>query len=146
VSRVRLRAVIVSIAVTACIAGCGADDGDSGRLSAREFRKQAQAICKKGNAAIDEVAADFGADGPTDQQLEEAAPKVPGLINDELDHLAALEPPEAIADEVDAMLDSFRTVVRSMEEQGVAFFARKDVPFAAAYGKAKDLGLDECAH
>jgi hypothetical protein len=54
--------------------------------------------------------------------------------------------PADLADDVAAMLAGFRAVVTTMEQQGTAFFERKDEPFAAAYAQAKDLGLDECAH
>jgi hypothetical protein len=141
----RIVAMLAGIALAMPVSACG-DDGGAGSLSAGEFRDQAQAICKDGNAAIDEVAKDFGADGPTRDQLEEAAPKVPRLIDDELDRLDALVPPEDLAEDVEAMLASFRAVVRSMEEQGPAFFERDDDPFGEAYAKAEALGLEECAH
>lgn len=141
----RLVAVVVAVAVAAGVGGCGSDGG-SGGLSAADFREQAQAICRDGNAAIDELSADFGKDGPTRAQLEEAAPKVPGLMDHELDRLAALDPPADLADDVDAMLAAFRAVVGSMREQGTAFFDRTDEPFQDAYARAAALGLDECAH
>ena len=141
----RVLAVTAGLAMAACLGACGGDNG-SGRLSADEFREQAQAICKDGNAAIDRISADFGPDGPTRAQLEEAAPKVPGLMDHELDRLAALVPPEDLVDDVAVMLAEFRSVVRSMEEQGAAFFDRLDVPFGGAYAKADALGLSECAH
>jgi hypothetical protein len=140
----RVIAVAAGLVVVTCVAGCGGDPG--GPLEAGQFRKQADAICKDGNAAIDELAKDFGKGGPTRAQLEEAAPKVPGLMDRELDRLAALTPPADLADEVGAMLAEFRSVVRSMREQGVAFFDRTDKPFADAYAKAAHLGLGECAH
>jgi hypothetical protein len=137
-------AAAAGLVVAMGVAGCGGDP--SGPLDAGQFRKQADAICKDGNAAIDELAKDFAEGGPTRAQLEAAAPKVPGLMDRELDRLEALEPPADLADDVAAMLAEFRSVVQSMREQGTAFFDRTDEPFAAAYRKAKDLGLDECAH
>jgi hypothetical protein len=141
----RVLVATAALGLVTGLAGCGGDTA-SGPLSAGDFRKEAQAICKDGNAAIDELAADFGKDGPTHAQLEEAAPKVPGLMDHELDRLAALEPPSDLADDVDAMLAAFRSVVGSMREQGTAFFDRTDEPFHDAYAKAAALGLDECAH
>ncbi|HET6167937.1 MAG TPA: hypothetical protein VFE07_13990 [Marmoricola sp.] len=139
-----MRAPVVVLAgwlvALACLAGCGSDS------PADTFRTQADAVCKDGNDAIDEVSKDFGPDGPTPEQLAVAAPKVPQLMTHELDRLAALDVPPELADDVASMLATFRAVVATMRQQGTAFFERKDQPFAAAYAKAKALGLDECAH
>ena len=124
-------------------AGCSSDGQDG---SDRAFRTQANAICEDGNKAIDEVSKDFGPDGPTPEQLAVAAPKVPRLISGELDRLAALDVPADLADDVAAMLASFRAVVTTMEQQGTDFFAHAQAAFADAYAQAKALGLDECAH
>ena len=138
---------LVGLVLVAGLSGCGADNegGRPGELSADGFREQAQAICKDGNAAIDQLAEDFDPSGPTREQLERVAPQVPPLLDEELDRLAALDPPTNLADEVDEMVASFRTVVRSMRAQGAEFFEREDDPFDAAYAQAEELGLDECA-
>ena len=136
----RVAALAGCLVVLVAAGGCGSDS------PADTFREQADAICKDGNDAIDEVSKDFGPDGPTPEQLAVAAPKVPRLMTTELDRLAALDVPAGLADDVATMLATFRAVVSTMEQQGTAFFERKDKPFAAAYALAKDLGLDECAH
>jgi hypothetical protein len=134
--RISRAAAAGALLVTVAAAGCGGDsDG---------FEDRAEAICRDGNAAIDRLAEDFAESGPTREQLEEVAPKMPVLMGAELDRLAALEPPPDLADEVDSMLASFRVEIERMRREGPAFFEHGQ-PFAAAHGKAEELGLDECA-
>lgn len=135
----------VLAALAVATSACGADLPRTGRLSAEEFRAEAESICADGNAAIDELSRDFGADGQTEAQLDEAAETVPRLMTAELDRLAALEPPADLADEVAAMLAEFRRVVASMREQGPDFFELGRAHFADAYAQAKKIGLDTCA-
>lgn len=136
-ARAATRLAVVALLVG--LSGCGGQDG------AVAYRKQANAICADGNRAIDEVAKDFGPNGPTPAQLAVAAPKVPRLMTAELDRLSALHPPADLADEVDRMLAEFRRVVGTMEQQGTAFFAHGREHFAKAYAMAERLGLQACA-
>ena len=103
-----------AIASVVVLSGCGAEDGSgdgsgdgadgSGAQTTAEFRDRAEEICGESNEAIQRLAEDFGPDGPTHEQLEVVAPKMPGLIGAELDRLAALRPPAELADEVAAMI------------------------------------------
>ncbi|HEY0903529.1 MAG TPA: hypothetical protein VGE14_06540 [Marmoricola sp.] len=141
--------VAAAIATAVVLSGCGAENGSGdGTLTTAEFRDRAEEICGESNEAIQRLAEDFGPDGPTPEQLEVVAPKMPGLIGAELDRLAALRPPAELADEVAAMIADFRAVVATMRDQGAAFFEREDPSesFAGAYARASALGLDECAH
>ena len=135
----RAGAAALVVAVLAVLTGCGGSSADA------DFRRRADAICADGNRAIDRVSRDFGPKGPTPEQLAVAAPQVPRLMTAELDRLAALDPPADLADEVARMLAEFRRVVRTMEQQGTAFFAHGREHFAKAYAMAEDLGLHACA-
>jgi hypothetical protein len=137
---IRRGAGLAVVALLVGLSGCGGSQD-----AAAAYRKQANAICADGNRAIDEVAKDFGPEGPTPAQLAVAAPKVPRLMTAELDRLAALHPPADLADEVDRMLAEFRRVVGTMEQQGTAFFAHGREHFAKAYAMAEHLGLQACA-
>lgn len=94
----RLRFLIILAAVAAVLVGCGGGGG-SDRLSADEFRQQANAVCDKYDAKITALAPSSGAD------VASSVEKVIPLIEQGLAELRALNPPEELADDYDRMLD-----------------------------------------
>lgn len=119
------------------IAGCGG--GDDAALSRDEFVTQANAICAAGNAKI---SAAVPTDGPPGQELYEA---VVDETQHTIDGVAALEPPEDMASDVDAMIAAANEAMSQVRATPAAeFFAGTEDPFAAVDAKADELGLTEC--
>jgi hypothetical protein len=100
-------AVLLVTAVSAC--GGGSDGGD--RLTAEDFRDQANAICK--NIAETDVEEASGPDDVgrfVDDQIE--------VLEDGADAFHALAPPEELDDEWDDYLELVDSAVDRMQELG----------------------------
>jgi hypothetical protein len=134
------------------LAACG---GDSQALSSTEFQKQANAICKEGDAELGEKGKKlYGPDGrasPTAEAIaayftEDALP----VARTKLDRIDKLRPPKSDRKQVDRMLAAGRKGVTQVEEQlkkdPVAYLSAKGQdPFEDFNDLALDLGLDSCA-
>ena len=138
------------IAAGGCVAllaaGCGSS-GDKG-LSKAEFLKQGNAICAKGNAEIN--AAGKKIFGPARRPSRAAGlkfatdtlvPKVGQQIND----IAALKPPKADKNTVDALIAGVRQAFAKVKAHpALALASGAHDPFADANKKANAYGLTKC--
>jgi hypothetical protein len=134
-------AAAVAVAGTA---GCGGDDDSA--LTRDEFVTQANAICAAGNAKI-EAAVPESSSGPPSG---DAGARFYETIVDEtqgtVDGIAALEPPDEMKADVDAMVAAAREVVSEMRATPAdTFFQTNEDPFAEVNQVASSLGLDDCA-
>ena len=134
--------------VALALAGAACGDEEN-RLSADDFREQANELCAEFNRADDEAAEEFfGDEEPSTEEVvaffeDSALPRVRQLLDD----LDELGPPESLEEEVDELLatarDALADVEQGIEEDPVGFFEGDD-PFAAVDARAIDLGLDAC--
>jgi hypothetical protein len=127
------------------VAGCGSDD--DGQLTEAQYRDQANAVCV---AAEADLAPIFEAifpklDTATDEERQAATDGLLDVLGKEIDDLAALEPPDSIASDVDAMLAAVRAAESTVREQGAGFWLDDSDPFVDADQRAAALGLDACA-
>ena len=139
----RLAPVLLLLVVST--AACGSDD--SGALSKADYQKQADAVCAAAGEKMNPI---FEAIFPkletaTEAERKDAVDQMSKVIHQEIDDLAALEPPSDMADDVDAMLASVRTAADTMADQGADFWLNDSDPFADANQKAAALGLKACA-
>jgi flagellar hook-basal body complex protein FliE len=127
--------------------GCG---GGGARLSKEDFQSQANAICAKYQKQLDAL--------PTPTSLDEIPDLVDqalGILNKEIDEIAALNPPEEFQDQFDAMLaesdktkqaaDDLSAAAKSGDQGAVQ--KALDAGNAASNKAdqiATDLGLDSC--
>jgi hypothetical protein len=147
---VRFRVAIILPVVAALIAGCGGGE-NSDRLSAAEFRQQANAICDKYDAKIAAIGT------PTSpEDIPEFVEKGIPLIEQGLAELRALNPPEDLEADYDRMLDETAKAIPAARKLADAA-AKQDaaaVQEALQAGNEADaesdrlatkLGLDRCA-
>ena len=138
------------LALTALSAGCGGDSGTP--LTADEFAKQANAICKAGDAKLAEEGKQVLADAKTtpDQlakfYLNSAVPNA----RDKLTGIGKLHPPSKDKSKVKNMLASGQkatdTVESGLKKQGAAFLTTKGSdPFKEFDSLARDLKLTDCS-
>ncbi|MGD9695965.1 MAG: hypothetical protein AB7V42_09930 [Thermoleophilia bacterium] len=142
-------AVLVAVALGLGVtSGCGGDDdaGDAS-LTRQEFIAKADAICAAGNSRIAAAAADVGGGGPpTGARAKALADTIAADIGRQADEIAALDPPDEIRAEVDALLAAARKGIATLKAQGPqALFSDDADPFAAANEAAGRLGLPSCA-
>ncbi|MGD9571247.1 MAG: hypothetical protein AB7V62_05130 [Thermoleophilia bacterium] len=140
-ARTTLAAVACAVAVAAGgLAGCGEDDDSGSALTREEFIAQADAICATGNEAIE---AAIPADGPPGEEFYDV---IVDSTQASIDGVDALEPPEDMAADVDALVASANEAMAEVRATPPAeFFARDDDPFAEVNAQAKAIGLTECA-
>ena len=140
-----LAAVLVSGLV---LVSCGDDDDTdtsttATALSKAEFLQQGNAICAKGNKAVDQLANQtFEANQePTDAQIEQFAKQAAPLIQQQIDGIRALGAPAGDEAQVNAILDDAQAALDKLEQDPLA----KGDPFTKANQEAKAYGLTACA-
>jgi hypothetical protein len=163
--RARILALLMSALLGASVlAACGDDDDDKNggnggdRLSKQELVSQADEICKKGDQEIETEAEEAfrGASEGNEPDpgkiqaffKDQSLPNIEQQVND----VAALRPPEDLQAEWDAFIASaragltkFQQIVDDPEQLQTALEDDAQDPFKDTEDKAKALGLKECA-
>jgi hypothetical protein len=133
--------------------GAGACGGDDAKpLSADEFAKQANAICKAGDAKLADAGKEILKDANTSADqlakfyLDHAIPNA----RYKLKEIGKLKPPDKQKSKVKKMLESgdkaTDTVEEGLKKQGAAFLAAKGPdPFKEFDETARELKLTDCA-
>jgi hypothetical protein len=136
-------------------AGCGGSGGTVERLSAGEFRAQADAICKRANAKILALNHEDVGGGP--DVLVRGIDRGLGVVARELTELRGIAPPiamESMFAEALDQLDKRQGIVRRIRdryaggERSAAALATDvalaEQAIAAARGQAESLELTQC--
>jgi hypothetical protein len=132
------------------LAACGGG-GDSGaRLSKAEFQSQANAICDKYQKQLDTLKTPTSLD-----EIPDLVDQALAILNKEVDEIAALNPPEDLQTQFDAMIaasdktkkaaDDLSTAAKASDQAGV----QKALDEGNAASNQADqiagqLGLDSC--
>jgi hypothetical protein len=142
--------IILGLSLAALLSGCGGDD-DGDRLSAEEFRTQANAICAEYNQKV----TDLG-EPPSPEEIPGYVDSVIPVVEDGLAELRDLNPPAELEEDYNAMLDEVAKAIPAARALGEAA-ADQDVTALqeaieegqradeAADQIARRLGLDRCA-
>ena len=146
----RIALCLLVITVLGAGAGCGGDSGTP--LTADEFAKQANAICKAGDAKLADEGKALLADAKTTpDQLAKFYLKsaIPNARN-KLKEIGKLHPPDKDKSKVKKMLAAGKKATDSVEsglkKQGASYLAAKGPdPFKDFNSQAKDLKLSDCA-
>ena len=143
----RLLTLLTSLAALGglAVAGCGGDDdtesttGASGAsgvagtaLTEDEWIQQADEICAAGDKEIDQAGNElFGSQQPSQAEIEQFATDVlvPN-VQAQLDAIAALTPPEEIADDVTQLLDDANAALDEIrDDPSLVAAGESDDPF-----------------
>jgi hypothetical protein len=116
----------VAVAVLA-LAGCGGSGG--GRLSASEYRSEADAICAEANTKL----TDLGSPS-TPAELRELMKKARPTLERAIDDLEALKPPESLASKADEWNGKNDQLLEKYDELS------KETDLAQLQKKAQELG------
>ena len=145
----RLAALAMAVTMGAALPACG---GGGDRLTATEFRKQANGICERGNKKIAAAAEAKFAHLGRNQQPDVDSPEAQEFfdlfvhnIDGQLSDIRDLNPPDDLEDDVDEMLDTLEEELKGVEDEGPQILLAENNPFAASQSKAGDLGLTACA-
>lgn len=135
----------VAAAAAALVAGgCGGDDA----LTKAEFVEQGNKICADASAELERQAEETFGGGETPDEAAQLAfveDVVLPSVQQQIDDLAALEPPEEDVETVDDIIATAQEAIDAGEEDIEALAAAQEDPFAEANQKAEDYGLTECA-
>jgi hypothetical protein len=146
----RIALCLFVVALGGAGAACGGDSGSA--LSADDFAKQANAICKQGDEKLAEAGKDVLKDANTSPDklakfyLEHAVPNA----RFKLKEIGKLKPPSKDKSKVKKMLDAgdkaTDTVEDGLKKQGAAYLSVQGPdPFKDFDSMAKDLKLTDCA-
>lgn len=159
-SRRVLATLTCSVVLAAGAAGCGGDkkgdatshdtpsstatDGSASApgLTESDFKEQANAICKAGNADIKKIGGAF-APGAGNAEMTAALTKAANRDDQAIADIRKLAVPDSISADVTAFLDAVNAATAKIRDQGVKVLSAAD-PFTDADAKAKALGLDDC--
>lgn len=159
-----LKAAVGAAGCAAILAACGSDEesttasttsGTTGTATTpsepqpkADFIKQADALCEDGDKEIDAAADEAFQDGePTPEEIEGFVTQtvVPG-VQEQLDGIRALAPPEGAEEEVTEFLDTGQQELDEVEADPVGFGeARGQGYFEETEKLAGDVGLKKCA-
>jgi hypothetical protein len=165
------QAFAVCLSVLALVAaGCGDDNNDTSTSTTTEsgtsgatgatgasgsallpadFIAEADAVCAEGDEAIDAEAEKLFGDGDEPSQEDQVAfvtDVVLPNIQEQLDGLEALDPPEEGAEEFATLIDDANAALDEIEADPAAFVESGggDGPFAEVNKQAQALGLKDC--
>jgi len=131
------------------VAACGSS---SSALSKDEFVKQGNAICKKGNDAIDAAGkAAFPSNSQPDPAAFQKFFKDTALPNvkKQIDDIDNLKPPKELETQVDTVVKDARAALAKLQDQidkdPAAALNNPNDPFADVNKEATAIGLSACA-
>jgi len=128
--------------------GCGSSSSSSKTaLTKTEFVAKANAICKKGNAALAEATkTQFSGSQPTTSEVAAFGTKtiIPN-IEGQITAIEALSAPSGDEAQVNAITDAVHHGLATVKDDPTLFAQRGNTSFAKADGLAKAYGLDQCA-
>ena len=121
-------AVVVGVFVLLA-AGCGG--GSSARLSKAEFQSQANAICAKYQKQLNQLQTPTNLD-----EIPDLVEQALEILNKEVDEIAALNPPEELQSQFDAMIAASNDTKAAADDLSAAAKSNDQ----AAVQKALDEG------
>lgn len=137
-----------TLIVTAAVAlgGCGEDSGPP--LTKAAFVERGSEICAEVSARIESAAETaFPEAGkiPTASQITEfASETVAPAIEDEVERLSELRPPEDDEERVDDLLDAGRNGVDRVRQDPTVILSSEDAGFAKYKELSEAYGLEDC--
>jgi hypothetical protein len=155
-SRLSLALAALAASGALALAGCGGDDdtsttasgasetsGSSGpALTKAQFVAQADAICAAGDRTIEEAIKALGRGGePSPADLHQFSIIAVPAIQQEVDAIKALPPPEGDEDEVKAILAAVQKGIDKIKSDPTSI---ESDPLAEADRLAEDYGLEQC--
>ncbi len=153
-----IAAIAGALIVALAVAGCGDSDSDNGgggggetvTLTKVEFIKQADAICEKGNEAIEDGADKFAKDNdvdiekPTDEQKEEVIVEVVAPeLRQQGEEIGELGAPEGDEEKVEAIVTSLEGAADELESEPANLYEGKN-PLDEASKLAGEYGFKVC--
>ncbi|MGH3993052.1 MAG: hypothetical protein ACRDSN_11400 [Pseudonocardiaceae bacterium] len=157
--RKTLLAVLLAAAIAAVAAGCGGDDDDDetattattgasgGALTKDAFVTAADGVCAQGDKQIDQAAQqEFGGGGEpsTAEQERFFTDTVLPNIQNQIDGIRALAPPEGDEEQVTTILDAAQDAIDESEQDPSVITGGGEDPFAEANRLAEEYGLKDC--
>ena len=140
-SRSRLSMTALVAALLVVLTACGGSDA----LTAKQWRVEADKVCKSGQGKVATIGKDLPAK-PTTADVTEVVSGLADVLQDEADQIAELKAPSILEDDVTAMISSLRDGIRQFRAAGASALDAKTSPFQDATIKAQDLGLKVCGN
>jgi hypothetical protein len=138
--------IALGVTTATLVAGCGGDD----RLTREEFVSEAEAICEEFDQRVEDVP-----DAESADDVERYVDEVRPVIEEGLDELRALQPPEELEeqwnelmdknDEAVEVLDDFRQAAASADEARLQEISEEVSRQDAETDRlARAIGLENC--
>ena len=142
----RHKQVAFLITVTVALGACGG--GDEPRLTKTRFIEQGSAICGESSARIDSAAQGaFSEPGniPTADEITEfATDTVAPTIENEIERLGELRPPEADEERIEEMLQAGSDGVDRVRQDPTVILSSNDDGFGRYQELSQAYGLENC--
>ena len=121
----------------------------SGTMSAKDFRKTANNVCRQGTELRTELLTKHFPDGgkttPSADQIASFVQDYQGVVQQQIDSLAKLKPPANLKPKMAKMLSAARKALAKVVADPTVLLAGND-PFSAVNKLSLALGLTDCAN
>lgn len=128
------------------LVACGEGGGDP--LTREAFVERGNAICAETSARIDEAAQNAFSERrvipPAEEIIAFAGETVAPQVNNELDRLSELEPPEIDRERVEQIIEAGREGVDTVRQDATIIQSSADDGFVRYRDLASDYGLEGC--
>lgn len=142
------RSVMVAAGVVAALGLSACGGSDERPLSKAEFVERGSAICAEGKQRIEEAAStafsEQGAIPPAEEISDFAAETVAPTIQNEVERLSELRPPEEDEERVENLLEAGRDGVDRVRQDPTILLSTVDDGFGRYRELASAYGLDNC--
>lgn len=144
----RYKSMKVTFLVIAALALGACGDGDEPRLTKARFIEQGSAICGESSARI-EAAAEGAFDEPgkiptAEEIIEFATNTVAPTIENEIERLSELRPPEDDAERIEEILEAGREGVDRVRQDPTVILSSNDDGFGRYQELSQAYGLENC--
>jgi hypothetical protein len=139
---------LLALLVPLCLAGCGGGDGDGDRMSAGDYRQQADRICADANTKLRKLG-----EPQSVAEFRELAKKAKPIIGEGVADLNDLNPPKQLQGAHDRWIDLNEQLVDDLDEVQDTTTQADLTQFAQKFGVRTDeanriarseLGLEDC--
>lgn len=134
-------AAALAVSLGLVLSGCGSDSA----LSAKEFRSQANALCKKAASDTEKLGQGLS-ETSSEKDVTSAIDKLVARNDKLADAIEDLDEPSSMSADVKKMLKDLRAGLKKLGDASLTELNALGDPFADADKTADKLKLDECSH
>jgi hypothetical protein len=125
--------------------GCGSDESAEAAPSKRQFLERADLICEEAGKEQLGIATTYMRKHPGAEKADFVEPAAFPPLENEVEELKALDPPDGDEEEVTAFLEELEKDLEAAKKEPLSILVAGNNPFGPANKRAHDYGFVDCA-